>query len=184
MKKISCLLAILLFTVSLHAQQDAKPIRKNALKTTFLSFITGSTKLTYERATLPQQSFEVTGGIIGVGFDKFKVNPKGGLFRAAYKFILSKPLDAAPLCGLYIRPEYAISVFDYDSKTMERCNSSMQTIMGTFGYQWGTRMLILDGFVGAGVGWGNPTELKYHHGFIERYSWLTLTFGIKFGLAF
>jgi hypothetical protein len=42
----------------------------------------------------------------------------------------------------------------------------------------------LDGFVGAGVGWGEPVDLQYHHGFIERYGWLTLTFSVKVGFSF
>ena len=179
---ICCLFAVLFFTAALQAQQD-KAIRKNALKTTFLSFITGSGKLTYERTTFPGQSVEITGGIIGIGYDKFKVNPKGGLLRAAYKFMFLQPKNA-PLEGLYIKPEYALSAFDYNSKDMDRINSFWQTIMGCIGYQWGIKMFILDGFAGAGVGWGNSTELKYHHGFIDRYEWLTLTFGIKVGLAF
>jgi hypothetical protein len=170
--------------VFLQAQDESvSKIRKNAFKTTFLSLFTGSTKLTYERATTSHQSFELTGGIIGVGNDKFNVEPKGGLFRAAYKFMFFQPENAV-LDGLYIKPEYAVSIFDHNKANMERVNSAMQTIMGCLGYQWSSNMLILDGFVGAGMGWGEPTGLRYHHGFIERYGWLTLTFGIKFGLAF
>ncbi len=174
---ITALTFLFFAAISLHAQE------KNSLKTTFLSFATGSTKLTYERATLPKQSLEVTGGIIGVGYDKFGVNPKGGLFRTAYKFIFSKKANA-PLDGLYLKPEYAVSIFDYDSKSSGRVNSSMHTILANAGYQWIIGMLVLDGFVGAGVGLGNPTELNYHHGFIDCYGWLTLTFGMKIGVAF
>jgi hypothetical protein len=181
-KQIGCFVLILLFTVVLHAQKE-KHIRKNALKTTFLSFITGSAKLTYERSTFPRQSFEITGGIIGIGYDKFKVKPRGGLFRTAYKFMFLQPKDA-PLQGLYVKPEYALSIFNYNAKNMDRINSSWHTIMGCVGYQWGVKMFILDGFVGTGIGWGNTTELNYHHGFVDHFDWLTLTFGIRIGLAF
>jgi hypothetical protein len=156
---------------------------KNAIKTTLLSFITGSAKLTYERALFPKQSIEITGGFIGIGFDKFKVKPKGGLFQLAYKFMFLQP-DNTPLGGLYVKPQYAMSIFDYNSKNASRINSSWHTIMGCFGYQYIVKMFVLDGFIGAGVGLGNRTELQYHHGFISRYNWLTLTFGLKIGLAF
>jgi len=179
MKNLKYLLPFLLIPASLQAQQDIKPIYKNTLKTTFLSYITGSAKLTYERATFPGQSFEITGGIIGAGFDKFKVKPRGGLFRTGYKFIFSQSLS-----GLYLKPEYAFSAFDFNSKNADRIHSQMQTIMCNVGYQWIIKRLVLDGFVGIGVGWGNKTELNYHHGFIDRYGWLTLSFGMRVGIAF
>jgi len=101
----------------------------------------------------------------------------------AYKFIRANDLSA-PLSGLYFKPEYAVSVFDYDSENSGRINSSMHTLLANVGYQWVINMLVLDGFAGAGVGFGKPTELRYHHGFIDRYGWLTLTFGMKVGVAF
>ena len=159
--------------------QHIKPFYKNTIKTTFLSFFTGSAKLTYERATWPRQSFEITGGYIGVGYDKFKVNPKGGLVRVAYKFIF-----APSLSGFYVKPEYAFSAFYLDAKNGDRVPSYMQTIMANGGYQWIIKRFVLDGFAGIGVGWGNKTELNYHHGFIDYYGWLTLTFGIRLGVAF
>jgi hypothetical protein len=181
MKKTGAALTLLLLaTAMLQAQEGS---RKNAIKTTFLSFITGSAKLTYERATLPRQSLELTGGIIGVGYDKLKVNPKGGLFRMAYKFIRANDLGA-PLSGLYFKPEYAVSIFDYESENSGRIRSSMHTMLANVGYQRVINVLVVDGFAGAGVGFGKPTELRYHHGFIERYGWLTLTFGMKIGVAF
>ena len=179
------MLLALFFACSLGAQEGAPPARKNALKATFLSLITGSEKLSYERATFHGQSIELTGGFIGVGFDKFGVNPRGGLVRAGYKFILLEQAGTA-LSGLYVKPEYAWSFFDYDSGEGEggRVHSSMQTVLACIGYQREIKRLVLDGFVGAGVPWGERAELQYHHGFIERYGWLTLTFSIKLGLAF
>ena len=150
MKQLMFILVMLLAVNLLQAQEDSRPIRKNDLKITFLSFITGSAKLTYERVTFPKQSAEITGGIIGIGFDKFKVNPKGALVRAGYKFNLLQKENTA-LSGLYIKPEYAWSFFDYDSKNNGRVHSSMQTIMMCTGYQHEIKRLVLDGFVGAGA---------------------------------
>lgn len=161
-------------------------VYNNSVKITFLSFITGSTKVTYERATFPKQSFEISGGIIGWGYDKFKVNPKGGLLRVSYKFILySKSHE--PLNGFYVKPEFAFSHFnhDYVSKDKnDRILSSWITLMGCTGYQWTRKWLVFDGFVGMGMGMGTPTQLQYHHGFIDRLKHVTLTFGLKIGVAF
>ena len=183
-QKTAIFIFILLLAFPLQAQEDAQnDFKKNAFKITFLSFITGSAKLTYERVTFPGQSAEFTAGIIGVGFDKFQVNPSGGLIRAGYKFNLLQPQGSA-LSGLYVKPEYAWSFFDYDSKDGTRTHSSMQTIMGCIGYQQEIKRLILDFYVGTGAGWGEPSEMRYQHGFIERYGWLTLTFSIKAGVTF
>ena len=185
MKVIMIISIFLLFLFPLQAQDDTQSVHKNDLKITFLSLITGSLKLTYERVTFPKQSLELSTGIIGVGFDKFQVNPKGALIRSGYKFNLIQPANSA-LSGLYIRPEYAWSFFDYDSRDGSgiRIHSSMHTIMACIGYQHEIKWLVLDAFVGAGAGWGEPVELQYHHGFIERYGWLTLTFGMKVGVSF
>ncbi|MCL2027821.1 MAG: hypothetical protein FWG79_04960 [Bacteroidales bacterium] len=185
LKTTTLVLLILNLAHPLQAGEDNRPIHRNALKTTFLSLITGSAKLTYERVVFPEQSVEVTAGIIGVGFDKFRVNPKGGLVRAGYKFNLLQQANST-LGGLYVRPEYAWSFFDYDARngSGDRIRSSMQTIMGCIGYQHVIKRLVLEGFVGAGIEWGEPVELQYHHGFVERYGWLTLTFGVRVGVAF
>ena len=179
------LLFLFLFSIVISSSINiyaTERVYNNAVKITFLSFITGSTKVTYERATFPNQSFEITAGVIGWGYDKFKVNPKGGLLRLSYKFIFfSKPVT--PLSGFYVKPELAFSHFKYNAST-ERTVSSWVTLMGCTGYQWSKKWFIIDGFVGAGVGLGNRTELKYHHGFIDRLKCVTLTFGVKVGVAF
>lgn len=183
--KIIFLLIILYIAFPLSAQDNAESVYKNSLKMTFLSFITGSAKLTYERVTFPKQSVELTAGIIGIGFDRYKNNPRGGLIRAGYKFNLWQP-ENATLTGFYIRPEYAWSFFDYNSEdeNKNRIHSSMQTILFCIGYQHTIKRLVLDGFVGAGAGWGKPVDFQYHHGFIERFDHLTLTFGVKIGVGF
>jgi len=166
-------------TINIYAKER---VYKNAIKVTFLSFITGSAKVTYERATLPHQSFEISAGVIGWGYDKFHVQPKGGLLRLSYKFIFFSK-SSAPLNGFYVKPELAFSHFKYNVSN-ERTLSSWVTVMGCSGYQWSKKWLILDGFAGVGIGVGNPTQLQYHHGFIDRLRCVTLTFGMKVGVAF
>jgi len=162
-------------------------LHHNIIKVTFLSFITGSTKITYERATRPHQSVEITGGIIGWGYDKFSVNPKGGLVRVAYKFILYSK-SPSPLNGFYIKPEVAFSHFHYnvidDDFSHNRVLSSWLTLMACPGYQWVKKWFVFDGFAGIGLGMGTNTKFQYHHGFIDRFKCLTLTFGMKVGVAF
>ncbi|MDL2239508.1 hypothetical protein LJC73_04845 [Bacteroidales bacterium OttesenSCG-928-L14] len=168
---------------------------KNNFKTTFLSFYTGSAKLTYERALFNKQSIEITAGYIGVGYDSFNVQPKGALFRLAYKFIFSPNQNV--LTGFYLKPEFAYSEFGYNcvdknlayakystGNSNTRGRSCMGTLMACAGYQMAKNILVFDAFVGAGFGIGNDAEIQYHHGFIERYKHLTLTFGVKVGIGF
>ena len=60
---------------------------KNSIKLTFLSWISGSTKVSYERA-LPQirQSSELCASWIGAGRDKYQNDPKGFTVRYGHKF--------------------------------------------------------------------------------------------------
>jgi hypothetical protein len=185
-KKIPVLLLIFISicsSIQIYAQERAY---HNAFKITFLSFLTGSTKVTYERATFSRQSLEITVGVIGWGYDKFKVHPKGGLLRVSYKFILYSK-SSEPLNGFYIKPEFAFSHFKHNIFTEEkndRTLSSWGTLMGCTGYQFTRKWLVLDGFIGVGAGIGTPTPLRYHHGFIDRMKHVTFTFGLKFGIAF
>ncbi len=184
------MLAILFLTMNGMAQTEKKSIKKptrephkNILKVTFLSWFTGSTKLSYERYLFNNQSIEATAGVIGWGYDKYKNNPSGAIFRVAYKFIL---FNTNSLQGFYLRPEFAYTTFNYDSKEVvgTRVNSSMGTVMATVGYQWCSHIFVIDGFVGAGLGLGSPREFNYHHSFIDIDQWLTLTFGVKLGFTF
>ena len=61
---------------------------KNAVKVTFLSWATGSTKLSYERALNPHQSGEICASLIGAGYDKFQNNPRGYTVRYGHKFFV------------------------------------------------------------------------------------------------
>ena len=62
---------------------------KNAFKVTFLSWATGSTKVSYERAFNPHQSGEICASLIGAGYDKFQNNPLGYTLRYGHKFFLA-----------------------------------------------------------------------------------------------
>ena len=182
---------LFLFSSCLSGYSQERPLRKNALKTTFLSFATGSSKLTYERSVSSNQSIEITGGVIGVGFDKKHNNPSGGLVRYAHKFFLSRD-SYYPLDGAYIKPEFALSSFNYDlaGEELTRKNSTMGTLLACVGYQWGKKILAVDSFVGLGGALGNECDTSYQHGFIlwdffnSHCKYVSFTFGVKLGVSF
>ena len=91
MKKIVLLLVILMF--SSNFIQAKEPVAysekdyRNSLKITFLSWISGSTKLSYERSfSNIRQSGEFCTSLIGAGFDKYNNDPKGYTMRYGHKF--------------------------------------------------------------------------------------------------
>ena len=71
-------MAILSLGTTAMAQGDGY---RNAVKITFLSWATGSTKLSYERALPHRQSAELCASIIGAGYDKYGNNPRGYTLR-------------------------------------------------------------------------------------------------------
>ena len=83
------LVAVLLLVVAhAKAQQKSAEQYKNAIKITFLSWTSGSTKISYERA-FPQckQSGEICASVIGAGYDKYKNDPLGFTLRYGHKFL-------------------------------------------------------------------------------------------------
>ena len=80
----------------------------NSIKITFLSWFTGSTKVSYERA-FPEikQSGEICAGVISAGYDKYHNDPLGFTVRYGHKFFIGK--DKLSLKGFYLRPEAAYS---------------------------------------------------------------------------
>ncbi len=189
--KIIALSILLSFTfLTTYSQTETKAKnKKNALKVTFLSLYTGSTKITYERSVFDSQSIEITLGRVSWGYDAFDNNPSGMLGRLAYKFIFYGNPNY-PLNGLYVKPELAVTGYYYDKESAleevkpQRDFSKMATLMGCVGYQWAKRIFVAEGFVGAGLGIGNPADTRYQHGFITRWQYLTLTFGMKIGFSF
>ena len=81
----------------------------NSVKITFLSWLSGSTKLSYERA-FPQlnQSGEICASLICAGYDKYNNDPLGFTVRYGHKFFLPDN-DGLSLKGFYLRPEVIYS---------------------------------------------------------------------------
>ena len=163
---------------------------KNAVKITFLSWISGSTKISYERA-LPKcaQSGEICASVIGAGFDKYKNKPLGFTLRYGHKFFVAGYKPERPLMGFYLRPEAIYSHYDYThSVTGERTPARMGSILATVGYQLCIKRFIADFWAGGGYSFGKPAETGYYHGF-QTWSWfgryndnIALSFSIRLGV--
>lgn len=195
LQKLLFPLLFLFFNTGLMFSQENKTA-KNALKTTFLSYATGSVKLSYERLLTPNQSAEITGGIIGVTHDGMNNRPRGGLVRCAHKINLTAHPKYS-FNGLYYKSEFALSSFDYDfnlnpigDKEILRKNSTMGALMACLGYQWARKVFSFDSYVGIGGALGSECDTFYEHGFIlwdffnTKNKYISLTFGMKVGFVF
>ena len=164
----------------------------NAIKITFLSWTSGSTKISYERA-FPKckQSGEMCASLICAGYDKYKNDPLGFTLRYGHKFFLAGYKENKPLQGFYLRPELMYCDYDYThSETGLRTKSRMGTLMATVGYQLCIKRFIIDGWVGGGYAFGTPAETGYQHGF-QIWNWfdtynenISLSFSIRIGVLF
>lgn len=164
---------------------------KNSIKLTFLSLISGSTKVSYERA-LPKirQSSEICASWIGAGHDKYHNDPKGFTVRYGHKFFF-KDKDSKSLQGWYLRPEAIYSYYNYNCQnTRSRELADMGALLGTAGYQLVHKRFLADFWIGAGYAFGHTSETRYHHGF-ELWHWLgktndhlAMSFSIRLGLCF
>jgi len=172
-----------------HAAEDRDYL--NSVKITFLSWLSGSTKLSYERAFPSlRQSGEFCGSLISAGYDKYHNDPMGFTMRYGHKFFLPDH-DGVSLMGLYLRPELMYSHYYYDSrKDGSRTLANMCALLGTIGYQYVYRRFLADFWVGGGYAAGTPSETNYHHGF-ELWHWfgsenkhLAMSFSIRLGLCF
>lgn len=181
--------ALLVATSSLSAQQEVRP---NAIKFTFLSWGSGSTKISYERA-LPtiKQSAEICASLIGAGYDKYHNRPLGFTLRYGHKFFVGDYSQVRPLDGFYLRPEAIFSRYHYDARaTGERTLAQMTALLATVGYQrtWGR--FIADFWAGGGYAFGTPAETGYHHGFqlLDYFGLkddnIALSFSIRLGWCF
>lgn len=163
----------------------------NSVKITFLSWLSGSTKVSYERA-FPglNQSGELCGSLICAGYDKYDNDPLGFTVRYGHKFFMFDRDDVA-LKGFYIRPELMYSHYYYTRRIDgERTLANMGTLLGTVGYQYVWKRFLADFWVGGGYAVGTPAETNYHHGF-ELWHWfgtenknLAMSFSIRLGLCF
>ena len=163
---------------------------RNAVKATFLSWFSGSGKVSYERAILNNQTFEVTVGYIGVGRDKYENDPVGYTVRYAHKFMLLGN-DVRPLNGFYLRPELIYSRFRYNTKDISgRELSAMGSLVFTAGYQYVIKRFVVDAYFGSGYAFGNECDTRYQHGFslweyFGTYNKnIAMTFGVKLGVCF
>ena len=124
----------------------------NSIKITFLSWTSGSTKVSYERA-LPNwhQSGELCASLISAGYDKYNNDPLGFTLRYGHKFFINQG-DIA-LKGFYLRPEFIYSHYNYTCTDtgLHGCKASgarekaaMGALLGTFGYQYLYKRFLAD----------------------------------------
>ena len=195
--------ALLLSAGLMHAEtvSQSKPVQTdymNSIKITFLSWSTGSTKISYERA-LPNwnQSAEICGSLISAGYDKYKNDPLGFTVRYGHKFFFGE--RELSLKGLYLRPELIYSYYHYNCTNtgLHNCKGSsarekaeMCALLGTAGYQYIYKRFLADFWFGAGYAYGNPSDTGYHHGF-QLWDYLgtshdniALSFTIRLGFCF
>lgn len=195
MKKKLCFVILLLFVTSMLSAKQPVPYFQtdylNSFKITFLSWISGSTKLSYERAFPNRhQSGELCASLIGAGRDKYQNNPKGYTMRYGHKFFLNEN-QRRSLMGFYVRPEVVYSHYTYNRKTDgARTLSNETALLGTFGYQYVHKRFLADFWVGGGYAFGTPAETYYHHGF-ELWHYfnsvntnIALSFSIRLGYCF
>ena len=189
MKRVNIVLCTLLACM-LTTRAMAGERYDNAIKLTFLSWVTGSTKVSYEHAFDNHQTAEICGSIIGAGFDKFQNNPLGFTMRYAHKFFLAGN-DEGGLTGFYVRPEFIYSQYTYNSAiTTMRTPAQMGALLATTGYQTIYKRLVIDAWVGGGYAMGVPAETGYHHGFAlwnlfgSRNDNIALSFSVRLGYCF
>ncbi|MBO7312390.1 MAG: hypothetical protein J6U82_06245 [Alistipes sp.] len=181
--------ALLLCVVAFPARVRAEEPYKNGIKITFLSWATGSTKISYERA-FPEikQSAEICSSLISAGYDKYQNDPMGFTLRYSHKFFVGPYDTAKPLQGAYLRPEVIYSDYKYThSVTGRRTPARMCALLATAGYQHCFGHFVVDGWVGGGYAFGKASETGYHHGF-QLWKWLgkrndniALSFSIRIG---
>ena len=163
----------------------------NSVKITFLSWFSGSTKVSYERAFPAwKQSGEICASLICAGYDKYKNNPLGFTVRYGHKFFLADN-NKLSLRGFYLRPEIIYSHYTYDSQLDgSRSLANMGAAIATVGYQYMYKRFLADFWFGGGYAFGNESDTGYHHGF-ELWNWLgkynpniAMSFSIRLGVCF
>ena len=178
-------------TASDEANANVQKDYLNSVKITFLSWLSGSTKVSYERA-FPQkkQSGELCASLISAGYDKYDNDPMGFTVRYGHKFFIFDNDDIS-LRGFYLRPELLYSHYYYTRcADGERTLANMGSLLGTVGYQCLWKRFLADFWIGAGYAAGTPAETNYHHGF-ELWHWfgsehrnLAMSFSIRLGVCF
>lgn len=192
--KIDCMrnlkrsIALLLCMLCLVGK--AGEVYDNAVKVTFLSWLTGSTKLSYEHAFAIHQSSEICASMIGAGYDKFHNKPMGFTLRYGHKFFLPGKRRGG-LQGFYVRPEAIYSYYTYNASAHQlRTRAQMGALLATTGYQMNINRFLIDAWVGGGYAFGTPAETGYHHGFAlwnafgKSWEHVALSFSVKLGVCF
>ena len=120
MKKLflaACLLVGMLIPQTAGAVElphKEQPDYLNSVKITFLSWLSGSTKISYERAfPSSHQSGEICASLISAGYDKYQNSPMGFTVRYGHKFFLGE--QDLSLKGFYLRPEFIYSYYHQHS---------------------------------------------------------------------
>ena len=194
MRKIFTILIVALFGVVATAKAEGSVFDvpyKNAIKVTFLSWASGSTKISYERAFSEcKQAGEICASVIGAGYDKYNNDPLGFTLRYGHKFFVAGYKKERPMMGFYLRPEVIYSHYDYTAKSGAREPVRVGAILGTLGYQLCVKRFVADAWVGAGYCDGKMADTGYYHGF-QTFDWLgkhsdniALSFSIRLGVLF
>ena len=193
MKKLLIGVLLLLSLCRIAAAQEVmlqQPDYLNSVKITFLSWLSGSTKVSYERA-FPSidQSGEICASLICAGYDKYHNDPLGFTVRYGHKFFLADN-DGLSLKGFYLRPEVMYSHYYYNGMSGNRTLANMGAFLATVGYQYVYKRFLADFWVGGGYATGTPAETSYHHGF-ELWHWfgaynpnIAMSFSIRLGICF
>ena len=175
---------------------------KHAVKLNFLSPLSGSTEIVYEKNIKPGKSWETSLGIIGLGFDLNETKPRGLYGKFAYKFMrtpdfyMNRMRYAHILKGSYIAPEIAVRYFSYDDYEYNYLffRSDSKTRKEDFGFavtlklgkQWVfDDSFLVDWFFGIGYGISSANE-ALNHGFIAGPSEAPFAFtsGLRVGWVF
>lgn len=184
----------LILSISVNAADTVRTAEpadyQNSIKITFLSWLSGSTKISYERAFPDiRQSGEICGSLICAGYDKYQNNPLGFTIRYGHKFFVPDN-DGISLKGFYLRPEVIYSHYFYTHSSGDRTLANMGALLGTVGYQYVYKRFLADFWVGGGYAIGSPAETHYHHGF-ELWHWfdrvntnIAMSFSIRLGICF
>lgn len=194
----NALIATALLLMPLYAQSQIPKVEpaskmilptgpKNDIKITLLSLGSGSTRITYERATAPRQSAELTVGIIGLGFDIMNhADPSGILLKAAYKWNLAPMMSAnSALAGFYVKPELVYTNYDYCHEGIAG-HTSQTALLGECGYQLIVRWFVFDIYAGVGPAFGTGNADNYYHSFMRfpPDGIMAFTSGFRIGYAF
>ena len=175
---------------SSYSQHSQQTDYLNSVKLTFLSWLSGSTKISYERAfPTCRQSGEICTSLIVAGYDKYDNDPLGFTLRYGHKFFMSD--NDISLKGFYLRPELIYSHYYYNSAADgSRTLANMGALLGTAGYQYVYKRFLADFWFGGGYAVGNEADTGYHHGF-ELWHWLgrynpniAMSFSIRLGICF